>query len=76
MENLKQVRNRGCIQEGISENDIIRQLSFVFNNTSSNDIVESNEGYQLRSTINVSDTVRTMVSQMADLGWLHNKITR
>ncbi len=60
----------------MSEGDLVRQLSFIFTNTNSPDIVETAEGYQLRSSLAVSDTVRRMISELADLGWLHRRITR
>jgi hypothetical protein len=70
------VRNRGSAEEGVTEVDLVRQLSFVFANTSSSDILETTDGYQLRSGLNVTDTVRRMVSELADLGWLHRRITK
>lgn len=73
-EQLRIVRNKGSAEDGVSESELIRQLSFVFNNASSSDIVESGDGYQVRAGLNVSDTVRQMISEMADLGWLHRKI--
>lgn len=54
----------------------MRQLSFTFTNTSSNEIIETIDGYQLRNSVNVSDTVRRMIAELADLGWLHKKITK
>jgi hypothetical protein len=54
----------------------VRQLSFVFTNNCSSDIVETTDGYQLRSILNVTDTVRRMIAELADLGWLHRRISK
>jgi hypothetical protein len=73
---LKVVRTRGSVEDGVSEIDLVRQLSFAFTNTSSSEIVETADGYQLKSSLNVTETVRRMVSELADLGWLHRRITK
>jgi len=39
MEQLKIIRNKGSVEDGVTESDLIRQLLFVFNNTNSSDII-------------------------------------
>lgn len=36
---LRSVRNRGCLEEGLTEASIVRQIIFVFANNISSDIV-------------------------------------
>ncbi|CAM6004535.1 unnamed protein product [Sphagnum balticum] len=64
-EQLKIIRNRGSPEEGLTESDLIKQLTFVLNNTNSNDIIEDGGKYQLRAGINVNETVRQIVSDIA-----------
>lgn len=54
----------------------MRQLIFIFGNTSSTDIIDTGDGYQLRPSMNVSDTVKKMVAEISELGWLHKRILK
>lgn len=65
LDHVKLARNRGSIEENIQESDIVRQLIFVFGNTSSTDIIDTGNGYQLRPSIAVSDTVKKMVRDLS-----------
>lgn len=56
------IRSKDSVEGGISESEMVRQLSFAFTNTSSSEIMETTDGYQLKSSLNVSETVRRMVS--------------
>jgi hypothetical protein len=53
---------------------LVRQLLFVFGNTTSADIIDTGDGYQPRPGLNLPDPVRRMVSELAELGWLHRRI--
>lgn len=69
-------RNRGLVDEKFQESDLVRQLIFIFGNNSSNDIVEFEDGYHLKTTIPASDTVKKMVRELSQLGWLHKQIIK
>ena len=70
------MRNRGSVQDSLSEGDLVRQLIFALDNGVSNDIIETKDGYELRPGLAVTDPVRKIVSQMSDLGWLLKKIKK
>ena len=55
---------------------MVKQIIFVFGNNASNDIVEDQDGYHLRSNIAASDTVKKMVREICDLGWYHKQIVK
>lgn len=76
LDHIKIARNKGSPEENITEGDIVRQLIFIFGNTTSTDIVDTAEGYQIRPTLAVSDTVRRMVRDLSELGWLHKQILK
>ena len=62
IDHIKIARNRGSVDETVQESDLVRQLLFVFGNTTSTDIVDNGDGYQIRPTLLVADPVRKMVS--------------
>lgn len=72
----KIARNRGSLEENIQESDLVRQLIFVFGNTASTEIIDTGDGYQLRPSLNVSETVKRMVADLSELGWLHKRILK
>jgi hypothetical protein len=61
----KIARNRGSLEENIQESDLVRQLIFVFGNTASTEIIDSGDGYQLRPSLNVSETVKRMIGDLS-----------
>lgn len=73
---VKIARSRGSLEEGVQESDLVRQLIFVFGNTASTDIIDTGDGYQLRPSLNVSETVKRMVGDLSELGWLHKRILK
>ncbi len=57
------MRNRGSSEQGISEIDIIRQVTYIMQNIESNLIKHTErDTFELQSNINVSETVRSIVS--------------
>lgn len=76
MDHVKIARNRGLVDEKFQESDLVRQLIFIFGNNSSNDIVEIDDGFHLKPNIPASDTVRKMVRELCELGWLHKQIMK
>lgn len=48
----------------------------MINNAESKCIMWEDDAYHLKHNINVSGTVRRLVSEVADLGWLHEKISQ
>jgi hypothetical protein len=71
----KIIRNRGSIEQGVAESDILREISYVLQNISGNFILYENGYYNIRGHINVTETVRRIVSELSDIGWLYKKIT-
>jgi hypothetical protein len=76
LDHVKIARNRGSLEENVQESDLVRQLLFIFSNTTSADIVDTGNGYQLRPSLNVPDPVRKMVRDLSELGWLHKQIVK
>lgn len=74
MEQLHFIRDKGSFEDGLSENEIVRQVLFILNNTRSADIEEHSECFKLRGGVKVSENVRKMISELCDLGWLHKQI--
>lgn len=59
------MRNRGSVEQNISELDIIRQITYVMQNIEATFIsLRENDTFQLRDSINVSETVRAIVSEL------------
>ena len=54
LDNVKMARNRGSAEEDITESDLVRQLIFIFGNTTSSDIIDTGNGYQLRPSLVIS----------------------
>lgn len=72
---LRQIRFRGSHTSGISEEHILKEITFRLQNIKSELIIVDGEGYSaLRPTIDVSDTVRRIVRQLSEMGWLYGKI--
>lgn len=59
------MRNRGSVEQNISELDIIRQITYTMQNIEATFIsLRENDTFQLRDSINVSETVRAIVSEL------------
>ena len=57
------MRNRGSSEQGISEVDIIRQVTYIMQNIESNLIKHTErDTFELQPNINVSETVKSIVS--------------
>jgi len=49
----------------VKESDLVRQLLFVFGNTTSTDIIEIRDSYEVRPNLEVTEPVKKMVSELA-----------
>lgn len=69
------MRNRGSVEQNISELDIIRQITYTMQNIEATFIsLRENDTFQLRDSINVSETVRAIVSELCQIGWMYKRI--
>lgn len=69
------MRNRGSMEQNISELDIIRQITYVMQNIEATFIsLRENDTFQMRDSINVSETVRAIVSELCEIGWMYKRI--
>jgi hypothetical protein len=50
-DHIKIARNRGSADESVKESDLVRQLLFVFGNTTSTDIIEIRDGFEVRLSL-------------------------
>ena len=61
------IRNRGSVEDAVTESDILRALIFSFTNTSH----ALMDGNRLRSDLRVSEPVKRTVAELGRIGWLH-----
>ena len=54
----------------------MRQLIFIFGNTTSSDIIDTGNGYQLRPSLIVSEPVKKIIQDLSEIGWLHKQIIK
>lgn len=75
-EQLRMVRYRGSLEQGISEGLILKEITFKLQNIKTEYIITDVQGFSaLKPTIEVGDTVRRMVRELSEIGWLYSKIT-
>jgi len=72
---LLSIRNRGSIEQNISELDILREITFVMQNISGTLIMQEKDYYGLKPTLNISEPVRRIVRELCEVGWLFRKVS-
>ena len=74
-ETIKKYRDRGDATHKVSEATLLRDITFALSNVEANYIVFEEDHYHLHPEIKVTDTVRRIVRELSDIGWLYHKIT-
>ena len=74
VEALRKYRDRGDKNSGITELNLLKEITFAFANVESDLIIFGEDHYSLRPTVKVSETVRKIVKELSDIGWLYGKI--
>lgn len=70
------VRFRGSLEQGLNESQLLKQVVFCLQNISSQLIITDRNGFSaLKPEIQVNDTVRRIVRELSEIGWLYKKIT-
>ena len=64
------IRNKGSVEDGVTEAEILQALCFSFTNTASGLM----EGNRLRANLRVSEPVRRTVAELGKIGWLHERL--
>lgn len=72
---LINIRNRGSVEQNISELEILREVSFVMQNISGNLIIQDKDFFVLKPTLNISEPVRRIVRELCEVGWLFRKVS-
>lgn len=77
LDQLRAARHRGSIEQGISQSAILKQITYKLQGIKSDMIITDSLGQSsIKPTIQVSDTVRKIVKQLTEMGWLYNKIVQ
>jgi hypothetical protein len=71
---LINIRNKGSLEQNISELEILREITFVMQNISGNLIIQDKDYYALRPALNISEPVRRIVRELCEVGWLFRKV--
>jgi gamma-tubulin complex component 3 len=76
LETCKKISNKGNLEIDLTEDEILRDLLFCFNGVSGNHIQYDAkiDAFALKNNTPVSEQVRSLVNQLAEIAWLHFKI--
>ena len=74
---LKKVANKGNSAINLTENDLIRDILYVFQGIEGHNIIfmKNEDTFTVKTTIPLSNPVRKMVNYLCEMGWLFRKIS-